>query len=161
MNFRIADIEDAIIITSIYNEHIAIGNSTMDREPKPVEVIEDWFRNFNDRELIVILEEEDKVLGWGIIKQYSDRAGYSRACETAIYLAANQTRKGYGSKMKIWIIEKCKELGYNHLVAKIFASNIASIEYNKKLGYEVVGTQNKIGFVAGEWQDVTILQLLI
>jgi len=63
--------------------------------------------------------------------------------------------------MKKWIIEKCKELGYHHLVAKIFASNKASIEYNRKLGYEIVGTQNKIGFVDGEWQDVTIMQLLI
>ena len=63
--------------------------------------------------------------------------------------------------MKKWIIKKCKELGYNHLVAKIFSSNIASIEYNMKLGYEVVGTQNKIGYVDGEWQDVTILQFLI
>ena len=63
--------------------------------------------------------------------------------------------------MKKWIIKKCRELGYHHLVAKIFSSNIASIEYNKKLGYELVGKQNEIGFVDGVWQDVTILQLLI
>ena len=161
MSFRLANIEDATIITAIYNEHIAIGNSTMDREPKPVEVVERWFRDFNDRELIVLMEDENDVIGWGIIKRYSDRAGYARACETAIYLSSAQTRKGYGSEMKKWMIEKCKELGYNHLVAKIFSSNIASIEYNMKLGYEIVGTQNKIGYVDGEWQDVTILQLLI
>ena len=63
--------------------------------------------------------------------------------------------------MKKWIIAKCKELGYHHLVAKIFATNKASIAYNQKLGYEIVGTQREIGYVDGRWQDVTIMQLLI
>ena len=58
--------------------------------------------------------------------------GYAKACETAIYLRSAETRKGYGTLMKKWIIEKCRELGYHHLVAKIFSSNSASIEYNKK-----------------------------
>lgn len=161
MEFRIADITDTDIVRDIYNEHIKIGGATMDRASKSFAEIEDWFKGFNDRELIVLLENEDHVIGWGIIKKYSDREGYSRACETAIYLRSTETRKGYGSMMKKWIIDKCRDLGYYHLVAKIFAQNQASIGYNLKLGYEIVGTQNKIGFVDGEWQDVTIMQLLL
>ena len=161
MNFRIADISDAGIIREIYNEHIRIGGSTMDRVNKTITEIEVWFKEFNNRELIVLLENQGRVIGWGIIKKYSDREGYSKACETAIYLRSTETRKGYGSMMKKWIIDKCRDLGYYHLVAKIFALNKASIEYNLKLGYEIVGTQNKIGYVDGEWQDVTIMQLLL
>jgi L-amino acid N-acyltransferase YncA len=133
----------------------------MDRVSKTLAEIEEWFNGFSDRELIVLLEDQNYVIGWGIIKKYSEREGYSRACETAIYLRSTETRKGYGSMMKKWIIEKCRELGYYHLVAKIFALNKASIDYNLKLGYEIVGTQNKIGFVDGEWQDVMIMQLLL
>lgn len=161
MKFRIADITDAKPVMEIYNEHIYDGNSTMDQRPKTLNEIENWFKEFWERELIVMLEDENKTIGWGIIKRYSDREGYAGACETAIYLSSTETRKGYGTLMKKWIIEKCRELGYHHLVAKIFSSNIASIEYNKKLGYELVGKQNEIGFVDGVWQDVTILQLLI
>ena len=47
------------------------------------------------------------------------------------------------------------------MVAKIYAKNEASIEYNRKLGYEIVGTQKEIGYVGGEWLDVTIMQLII
>ncbi len=161
MEFRIADIADARVVQEIYNEHILGGNSTMDRSLKSVAEIEEWFTGFNDRELIVLLEEGDYVIGWGIIKRYSEREGYAKACETAIYLRSVETRKGYGSLMKKWIIAKCKELGYHHLVAKIFATNTASIAYNQKLGYEIVGTQKEIGYVDGQWQDVTIMQLLI
>ena len=161
MKFRIADITDAVAVMEIYNEHISNGISTMDLQPKTLAEIEDWFKGFWERELIVMLEDEDNVLGWGIIKRYSDREGYANACETAIYLRSAETRKGYGTLMKKWIIEKCRELGYHHLVAKIFSSNTASIEYNKNLGYELVGEQKEIGFVDGQWQDVTIMQLLI
>ena len=133
----------------------------MDRVSKTSAEIEEWFNGFSDRELIVLLEDQSYIIGWGIIKKYSERDGYSRACETAIYLRSTETRKGYGSMMKKWIIVKCRELGYYHLVAKIFALNKASIDYNLKLGYEIVGTQNKIGFVDGEWQDVMIMQLLL
>ena len=161
MKFRIADIEDAKIVMEIYNDHIANGDSTMDQEPKTILEIESWFKGFSNRELIVMLEDAHNILGWGVIKRYSDRAGYARACETAIYLRANEIRKGYGTLMKNWLIEKCQELEYHHLVAKIFSSNTASIEYNKKLGYELVGIQKEIGFVDGQWQDVTIMQLLI
>lgn len=161
MEFRVADITDAQTVMEIYNEHIADGNSTMDLQPKTLTEIEDWFKGFWPRELIVMLEEENNVLGWGIIKRFSDREGYAKACETAIYIRADETRKGYGTLMKKWIIEKCRELGYHHLVAKVFSSNTASIEYNKKLGYELVGKQKEIGYIDGQWQDVTIMQLLI
>lgn len=161
MEFRIATITDAPVVQEIYNEHILAGMSTMDRETKSLAHIKDWFRNFNQRELVVLLEEGDYVLGWGIIKRYSDRIGYARACETAVYLRSAERRKGYGTLMKKWIINKCRELQYHHLVAKIFSINKASIEYNLRLGYELVGTQREIGFVDGKWQDVTILQLVL
>jgi len=161
MEFRLGDIRDAAVVMEIYNEHILLGNSTMDLVGKSLKDIEGWFNDFGNCELIVILEEDQYVVGWGIIKQYSDREGYSKTCETAIYLRQSETRKGYGSKMKRWIIDKCRVLGYHHLVAKIFALNTASIEYNKKLGYEMVGRQKEVGFINGQWQDVVIMQLII
>ena len=161
MIYRIATEEDAPVITEIYNEHIKQGGSTMDLQPKEVSDVVAWFQGFNKRELIVLVEVNGNIIGWGIIKRYSDREGYARACETAIYLKSSETRKGYGSQLKLWIIEKCRELGYHHMVAKIYAKNEASIEYNRKLGYEIVGTQKEIGYVDGEWLDVTIMQLII
>ena len=161
MEFKIATIRDAPQIREVYNEHILRGGSTMDQTPKSLSEIEDWFHSFSNRELIVLLEIDERLVGWGIIKRYSDRLGYARACETAIYLKSGELRKGYGTAIKKWIIKKCKELDYHHLVAKIFSSNTASIEYNKRLGYELVGTQREIGYINGQWQDVTIMQLIL
>jgi L-amino acid N-acyltransferase len=161
MEFRIADIADAKTVMEIYNQHIAARNSTMDQHPKSLAEIEQWFADFSSRELIVMLEDGQNTIGWGIIKRYSDREGYDKACETAIYLSQSEMRKGYGTHLKLWVIEKCRELDYHHLVAKIFSTNIGSIAYNKKLGYKLVGTQREIGLVDGEWKDVTIMQLIL
>ncbi len=101
------------------------------------------------------------IAGWGIIKKYSDRAGYRFCCETAVYLRRDLTGRGLGTRIKLALIERCRRYGYHHLVAKILAVNVASIEYNQKLGYELVGTQREIGYAGGRWQDVVILQLVL
>jgi len=153
--------EDAPAIAAIYNEHIRAGVSTMDTEEKTVAGMAKLMAEFNDRETILILANDTEIRGWGIIKRYSDRIGYRVCCETSVYLRGDQVRKGYGTRMKKALIARCKEWGYHHLVAKIFAVNSGSIEYNKRLGYEVVGRQREIGYRDGKWQDVVIMQLIL
>lgn len=123
--------------------------------------IADWVAAFNERERLYVLRHEQTVLGWGIIKKYSTRHGYRFAGETAVYLRPEARGQGFGSTMKRHLIEVCRQLKYRHLVAKIFASNQGSIDYNLKLGYELVGRQKEIGFKNGEWMDVVILQYII
>lgn len=148
-------------IADIYNEFILLGTSTMDESLKTADTIAGWVQKFHDRERLFVLQKNDNVIGWGIIKRYSDREGYRFACETAIYISSAQLGKGYGTMMKKHIISVCKKLDYKHLVAKIFASNKASIGYNLNLGYSIVGTQKQIGFKNGQWQDIVIMQYII
>lgn len=145
-------------VATIYNEHIAIGKSTMDEHIYTANDIKRWVDNFNERERLYVFQKENKVIGWGIIKRYSDRFGYRFAGETAVFFTNSETQKGYGSELKRFLLKKCKELGYHHLVAKIFSTNEASITYNQRLGYKIVGHQKEIGFKNGHWQDVTIMQ---
>lgn len=153
--------EDFAQIANIYNEYIRLGNATMEEKIHDANDIQQWVHKFNDREKLYVLRSASGVIGWGIIKRYSDRNGYRFACETAIYLTFSELRKGYGSQIKKFLIQQCKTLEYRHLVAKIFATNTASIEYNLKLGYEIVGRQKDIGFKNGRWLDVVIMQYLI
>ena len=153
--------EDYPAIAAIYNEYIQQGGSTMEESHYTAEKIQAWVDKFNDRERLYVLKEEERVLGWGIIKKYSDREGYRFACETAIYITQSELRKGLGSAMKVHLIKECKALNYHHLNAKIFATNRASIEYNLKLGYTIVGRQKEVGFKNGQWMDIVIMQYII
>ena len=152
--------EDYAIIACIYNEYIQGGGATMDEVLKTEKDIAQWVDNFNDRERLFVLKKMNQVIGWGIIKKYSDRTGYRTTCETAVYLTAAELGKGYGTFLKKYIMQVCKDLNYRHLVAKILGGNRASIAYNERLGYTIVGTQKEVGFRDGQWQDVVIMQYL-
>ena len=169
---REAGAEDASTIAEISNASIVAGDATMELVLKSAEDIRRWIEGFNRRETILLLEQaasrhQDpagaprRVLGWGIIKRYSDRGGYRFACETAVFLRRGEVGKGHGSRIKRALIERARALRYHHMVAKISADNTRSIEYNKKFGYELVGIQKEIGFRKGRWCDVAILQLVL
>jgi len=147
-------------IANIYNEYIQSGGATMDEVLKTATDIAAWVDKFNDRERLFVLKKIDKVIGWGIIKKYSDRTGYRTTCETAVYLTAAERGNGYGTFFKKHLMQVCKDLKYRHLVAKILGGNEASIAYNERLGYTIVGTQKEVGFRDGQWQDVVIMQYL-
>lgn len=161
VGIREASPADYADIAAIYNAYIEQGKSSMDESCKVAKDIAGWVKKFNDREQLFVAVYEGGVIGWGIIKRYSDREGYRFACETAIYLQPNYRGKGIGTKFKQFIIQRCQSLDYHHLVAKIFASNQTSIEYNRKLGYEIVGRQKEIGYKNSEWMDIIIMQLII
>lgn len=152
---------DYVAIADIYNIYIRDGKQTMEEKIHSAEDIAAWTKKFHSREGLFVLKKADTVIGWGIIKRYSDRAGYRFTCETAVYLHNDFLGKGYGSYIKRQLIEICKKWEYHHLVAKIFAVNTGSIIYNEKLGYEIVGRQKQIGFKDGKWTDVVIMQLII
>jgi L-amino acid N-acyltransferase YncA len=160
-NIREITATDYQIVAEIYNESIRLGTVTMDETLKTANDIAGWLANFHDREKLVVFTENEIVIGWGIIKRYSDREGYRFACETAVYFTAAKLGKGYGTTMKKHLIEICKELQYGHLVAKVFANNTGSIAYNEKLGYTIVGRQDQIGFKNNQWIDMIIMQYVI
>ena len=96
LHLRDAVADDAAVVAEIFNESIAAGGSCMIEELRSVEDMRRQIEGFGPREVIIVLESEEPedgertILGWGIIKRYSDRRGYSWACETAVYLRRNR-----------------------------------------------------------------------
>jgi phosphinothricin acetyltransferase len=157
--FREADKASTAAIADIYNQYV--GKTTMDLQKKSADYFQAFISHKGKRENLYIAEVESVVVGYGIIKQYSDREGYQFAAETSTYLDTAFTGKGIGSKLQQHIIGQAKALGLKHLVAKIWATNLRSIQFHELHGYTVVGTQKQIGFVDGEWKDVTIMECII
>jgi len=155
---RIATAEDAGVIADIYNESIRAGDSTMDQVAKTSADVVSWFAQLSDRETILLFEAENGVLGWGIIKRYSDRPGYRFACETSVYVRRSAFGMGHGSDLQRALLETCKSFGYHHVVAKIWATNAASIALHQRFQFKIVGTQTEIGYADGQWIDVVIMQ---
>lgn len=160
MQIRTYLAKDFQTIANIYNESIALGSITMDHHAYSQEDIAAIVAKFNQRETILVAQKDEQVIGWGIIKRYSDRPGYLVCCETSIYLGLKSIGQGYGYALQHALLEKVKVFGYHHVVAKILATNPQSIKFHQKFGFELVGIQKEIGYYQGKWLDVAIMQLI-
>ncbi|MGK7895205.1 MAG: N-acetyltransferase family protein [Xenococcus sp. (in: cyanobacteria)] len=147
-------------IADIYNEAIALGGVTMDIHAYSADDIAAIAKKFNQRETILVAQKDEQVIGWGIIKRYSDRPGYLVCCETSIYLSFASTGNGYGHALQNALLEKVKDFGYHHVVAKILVTNPQSIKFHQRFGFEMVGIQKEIGYYQDKWLDVAIMQLI-
>ena len=159
MILREAKVHDCKYIAAIYNHYL--GKSTMDLEAKDSEFYESFLLRKNAREELWVIELEKAVIGWGIIKLYSPKLGYQYTGETSVYLDIDHLNNGYGTTMKKHLLKRCKALHYHNLIARIFANNQVSIDYNQKLGYRIVGTQKEAGYINGNWQDVVIMEVIL
>lgn len=153
--------DDLQAIAAIYNESIARGGITMHTRLFSAADMRSQVAKFGDRETILVAELDGRVVGWGIIKRYSDRIGYRVCCETSVYFSFAETGKGYGRILQTAILQKVAEFGYHHVAAKILASNQSSIKFHQQFGFEIVGVQKEIGFLKGRWHDVIIMQLIL
>lgn len=152
---------DAAAIAAIYNESVAARDSTMQLEPVDAESVRSRIASLGEREALLVAEAGNRVVGWGIVKRYSDRGGYRHTAETSVYVRRDRTGEGFGSQIQAALIERCRAFGDRHLVAKVWADNEASVALHRRFGYEEVGVQRDIGRVDGAWKDVLILQKIL
>lgn len=159
--YRTAGPGDFNRISEIFNLNILQFDSTLWQDPFFPEDIDQMCQQLHERERVFVLQKNEDIIGWGAIKRYHQKRGYQYACETSVFLDREFTGQGYGKPFKSFILDQCRILGYHHVNAKILAKNKASIAYNLKLGYDIVGVQKEIGMIQGEWVDVVIMQYII
>lgn len=158
---RDATPQDSAVIAEIYNESIRAADSTMIDRPLNASDILHQIATFTEREGYVVLENKGVILGWGVIKPFSKEPAYRFTAETSVFLRRDEVGKGYGKRLKRFLIDRCRAYGYHHLVARIWARNTVSIEYNRTFGYEIVGIQREIGYMHDQWQDIALMQLVL
>ncbi|MEQ9103891.1 MAG: N-acetyltransferase family protein [Rhodothermales bacterium] len=162
MIIRTAVTADAERIAGIYSHAILARNSTMETEPVSGNTMAARLDALGSRETVLVaVDDHTGVVGWGIVKAWSDRVGYRVACETSVYLDPDWTSRGIGSRIQQALFGFCRSAGYHHVAVKIWADNAHSLAMHRKNGFELVGIQREIGLVDGVWRDVAIMQCLL
>jgi len=161
LRVRDASAADCASLARIYNQAIRSGRCTMDTDPVSAAFFREHLEGMSPREVLIVGETAEGVLGYGVVKSYSDRRGYAVACETSVYFAEEATGRGYGALLLEALVERARQARYRHLVAKIMAVNEASVRFHQRFGFEMVGRQRDIGCLGGVWHDVVILQRIL
>jgi L-amino acid N-acyltransferase YncA len=174
---RPAELRDAARISEIYNEGIEDGQATLETQPRtPADIVTKINTAGNH---LVIAEWGGKpggtasggaaglpataqtILGWASITPYSSRECYAGVGEASVYISRSARHQGLGRLLLDALITTAAERGYYKLIGRLLASNTASRQLVRGLGFREVGLHEKHGKLSGKWVDVVVAERLI
>jgi phosphinothricin acetyltransferase len=147
-------------ITEIYNDAIEKTTATFDTQPKTLEEQKEWFANHDARHPVLIAEQDDLIVGWASLSQWSDRCAYSDTAEISLYVKEEHRGKGIGKQLMKVIIQEGKTAGLHTVIARIAGSNKISADLCKSFGFQYIGTMKGVGKKFGKLLDVHLMQLI-
>jgi L-amino acid N-acyltransferase YncA len=156
--------DDLPQILEIYNEAVANTTASYDYEPRTLEHRTRWFEDHlkHDYPVVVAVSQQDpsRVLGWGSLSRFHDRAGYRFTAEDSIYIASQARGQGIGKQLLAPLIEGAHRRSFHAILAVIDASNEPSVRLHASFGFQKVAHLREVGYKFGRWLDVVYMELL-
>ena len=104
-------------------------------------------------------DSESHIIGYSYVSPYRERTAYRFTVENSVYIANNFEGKGIGGRLLEELIRRCKLCGFKQIVSIVAgAGDEPSFNLHTRLGFRLVGTQERIGFKFGQWWDRRMLQ---
>jgi len=159
---RSATVADAAAIAGIYNPYVL--NTIITFEEEAVSEAEmsqritdvlgaglPWF----------VWEESGRVLGYAYAGKWKSRCAYRYAVESSIYLAAEATGRGFGTKLYVALIDALRAKGIHSIIGGVALPNPASVALSEKLGFQKIGQFKEVGWKFEKWIDVGYWELIL
>ena len=151
---------DLAAIAGIYGHHVRPGTASFETDvPDEAEMRRRCQALTGQGYPYLVAEGEGGVLGYAYVSAYRPRAAYRDTVENSIYLRADCTGRGIGSRLLGGLIAACERLRYRQMIAVIGGqTNLASIRLHERHGFEHVGVLRAVGYKHGLWLDTVLLQ---
>jgi phosphinothricin acetyltransferase len=159
---RLATVADVPAINDIYNYYVHRSTCTYQLEPEPLEGRQSWFAAHTPEKYpVTIAESGGRVIGWGSLSKFRDRAAYDGTVEASVYIHHDFHRRGLGRALLSDLIARARAIGYHTLIGGTSADQAASIALQESLGFTRVAHFKEVGYKFGQWLDVVFLQLML
>jgi L-amino acid N-acyltransferase YncA len=157
---RPATRDDAPALQAIYGHHVANGfGSFEEAAPSAEEMAERWAAVTARRLPYLVAEVDGVIAGLAYAGPYRPRSAYRFAVEDSVYVAPSFQGQGVGKSLLIAVIQACEAMGLRRMMAFIGDSaNAGSIGVHRSCGFRHVGVLEKVGFKAGRWLDVVVME---
>ncbi|MEI9889865.1 MAG: N-acetyltransferase family protein [Caulobacteraceae bacterium] len=161
MRVRKATPDDSPAVAMIYGHHVQHGTGTFEETPPSTADMAARMQSVIDKGFPwFVVEEAGRVVAFAYAGPYRERSAYRFTAEDSVYVAPNAQRKGYGKAALLAVIEACRAMGLRRLIAVIGDTrNTGSIALHKALGFAPCGVLPAVGYKAGQWLDVPLMQL--
>ncbi|MEH7418156.1 arsinothricin resistance N-acetyltransferase ArsN1 family A [Neobacillus drentensis] len=158
---RVASIDDLEAILNIYNEGIKDRIATLEEDQKDIGYMTEWFKNHNKRFAVMVIEDEDEIVGWASLNPYSNRCAYAGVADLSIYIRRDYRGKGVGSILLREIERVAIKNDFYKIVLFTFPFNKLGQGLYRKNGYREVGVFHKQGKLDGRFVDVMIMEKIL
>jgi L-amino acid N-acyltransferase YncA len=158
---RDASERDAQACASIYAPYVTDTAISFESDPPPAAEMAARIRAAIRTHAWVVLENEDRILGYAYAGPYKSRPAYRWSCEVSVYVERGRTRTGAGRALYEVLFARLAERGFRMAVAGMTLPNDASVGLHRTLGFQPIGTYRRIGWKHGAWHDVAWMQRTI
>jgi phosphinothricin acetyltransferase len=159
---RLATEDDLAAINEIYNHYVPISTCTYQLEPETMEARHKWFAHHPPEKYpVYVAEVERRVVAWGSLSKFRERAAYAPTCEASIYVHHEWHRRGLGRLLLRVLIDHAGRAGFHSIIGGVSADQTASLALQESLGFMRVAHLKEVGYKFGRRLDVIYLQLML
>lgn len=160
--FRIreAGVGDLDAIDRIYHPYVLGSDCTMQTEPGTAQERRAWF-DARGPLPVLVAEDDGGVIGWGALVKFHTRQGYRFTLEDSVYVEQGHHGRGIGRALLEQLLDRASALGAHSVVARIAATQEASLKLHARFGFEEAGRLREVGFKLGRWVDIVFMQRLL
>jgi phosphinothricin acetyltransferase len=159
---RSAEERDLPAITEIYNALLSSTTYEWTETPHTVEERTEWLAGKRAAGLpALVAVDQDDVVGWATYGEFRDSTrwpGYRFTVEHSIHVAESHWGRGIGRMLVADLEAHARAKARRVMVAATDSSNVASIEFHKRLGYVEVARMPGVGEKWGRRLDLVLLQ---
>ena len=148
---------------AIFNEAIVTSTALYDHEPRTLNDMQVWFgaKAAGDFPVIGATSSTGELMGFATYGTFRAWAGYQHTVEHSVYVHREHRRQGLARQLMLKLQGRAQSQHKHLMVGVIDASNHASIDLHRQLGFTHSGTLREAGFKFGRWLDVEFHQLTL
>jgi L-amino acid N-acyltransferase YncA len=152
---------DAARICEIYNHYVRETVITFEEEPVAESEMASRIREIGARWTWLVAEDGGTVTGYAYASAWKTRSAYRYSVESTVYIAPEQTRRGFGLLLYRALIAALGARNVHYVTGGIALPNPASVALHERLGFHKIGHFSEVGFKLGRWVDVGYWELIL
>ena len=153
-HIRFAEPTDAAGILAIYGPYCESTCVSFEVVAPTIEQIQERINRITADYPWLVGEIDGQIASYVYASRHHERAAYRWSVDVAVYVAAEQQRRGVGRILYETLFSILREQGHFKAFAGITLPNPASVGLHEGLGFRPVATYRGVGHKFGRWLDV-------